>query len=59
MPCYAGIGLNVDNEKPTTCLNAVLRELSSVAYQFRREDIVAAFFNKFETFFSLFISQGE
>lgn len=54
----AGIGLNVDNEKPTTCLNAVLRELSSVAYQFRREDIVAAFFNKFETFFSLFINQG-
>ncbi|XP_034676403.1 biotin--protein ligase 2-like isoform X1 [Vitis riparia] len=54
----AGIGLNVDNEKPTTCLNAVLRELSSVAYQFRREDIVAAFFNKFETLFSLFINQG-
>ncbi|KAJ6930558.1 hypothetical protein NC652_014173 [Populus alba x Populus x berolinensis] len=23
-----GIGLNVDNEKPTTCLNAVLRELA-------------------------------
>ena len=30
----AGIGLNVDNEKPTTCLNiAVLNELSVVAYQ--------------------------
>ncbi|XP_057974886.1 biotin--protein ligase 2-like isoform X2 [Malania oleifera] len=54
----AGIGLNVDNEKPTTCLNAVMREFSSVAYSFRREDIIASFFNKFENFFHLFINQG-
>lgn len=59
MPCYTGIGLNVGNKKPTTCLNAVLQELSSVAYQFRREDILAAFFNKFETFFSLFMNEGK
>lgn len=30
---FAGIGLNVDNEKPTICLNAALRELCSTAYQ--------------------------
>ncbi|XP_050365993.1 biotin--protein ligase 2-like [Argentina anserina] len=54
----AGIGLNIDNEKPTTCLNAVLRELSSTTYRFRREEILAAFFNKFEKFNDLFINQG-
>ncbi|KAL5558348.1 hypothetical protein UlMin_034559 [Ulmus minor] len=53
-----GIGLNVDNEKPTTCLNAFLKELPVAAYQFSREDILAAFFNKFEFFFNLFIEQG-
>ncbi|KDP32755.1 hypothetical protein JCGZ_12047 [Jatropha curcas] len=54
----AGVGLNVDNEKPTTCLNAVLRELSTAADRLRREDIVAAFFNKYENLFDLFINQG-
>ncbi|KAI3419822.1 BPL/LPL catalytic domain-containing protein [Psidium guajava] len=54
----AGIGLNVDNEKPTVCLNAVLRELSIASYKFTREDILAAFFNKFENLYNLFIHQG-
>ncbi|KAI5407856.1 ATP-dependent 5'-3' DNA helicase hcs1, variant 2 [Lathyrus oleraceus] len=54
----AGIGLNVNNEKPTTSLNSVLRELSVGAYQFQREDVLAAFFNKFEKFFDLFVNQG-
>ncbi|CAL0327398.1 unnamed protein product [Lupinus luteus] len=54
----AGIGLNVNNEKPTTSLNSVLRELSVEGYQFRREDVLAAFFNKFEKFYELFINQG-
>ncbi|KAK6938455.1 LOW QUALITY PROTEIN: Biotinyl protein ligase (BPL) and lipoyl protein ligase (LPL), catalytic domain [Dillenia turbinata] len=49
-----GIGLNIDNEKPSTCLNAVLRELTSVTCQLRKEDIVAAFFNQFEILFDLF-----
>ncbi|XP_011027607.1 PREDICTED: biotin--protein ligase 2-like isoform X2 [Populus euphratica] len=53
-----GIGLNVDNEKPTTCLNAVLRELSAAACTLRREDIVSAFLNKFEIFYDLFINGG-
>ncbi|KAK2971009.1 hypothetical protein RJ640_023441 [Escallonia rubra] len=54
----SGIGLNVDNTKPSTCLNAVLQKLTSVAHQLQREDIIAAFFNKFEKLFDLFISQG-
>lgn len=55
---FAGIGLNIDNEQPTTCLNAAMRELSAITYRFRREDIMAAFFNKFEIFFDIFINQG-
>jgi len=50
--------LNVNNEKPTTSLNTVLKELSTGAYQFQREDILAAFFNKFEEFYGLFVNQG-
>lgn len=50
--------MNVNNEKPTTSLNTVLRELSVGAYQFQREDVLAAFFNKFEKFFDLFLNQG-
>lgn len=57
-PACAGIGFNVDNEKPTVCLNAVLRELSITSYKFTREDILAAFFNKFEYLYDLFIDQG-
>ncbi|KAK4274052.1 hypothetical protein QN277_017343 [Acacia crassicarpa] len=54
----AGIGINVNNEKPTTCLDMALREFSMKAYQFKREDVLAAFFNKFENFFDLFMNQG-
>nr|GMD97739.1 biotin--protein ligase 2-like isoform X2 [Ipomoea batatas] len=54
----AGIGINVDNEKPTTCLNAVLQKSTSVPNIFKREDIMAAFFNKFETFIDVFFNQG-
>ncbi|OVA08013.1 Biotin protein ligase [Macleaya cordata] len=54
----AGVGLNVDNEKPTTCLNAVLRGLTSVAFQLKREEILAAFFNRFEILFDIFLNQG-
>lgn len=59
MAVLAGIGLNVGNEKPTTCLNAVLKELSTTSNEFRREDIMAAFFNKFEMLYEIFINQGE
>lgn len=54
-----GIGLNVSNQKPTTCLNVVAHRLGWVAQPLEREDIVAAFFNKFESFYDIFISQGD
>ncbi|KAK4481281.1 hypothetical protein RD792_012166 [Penstemon davidsonii] len=54
----AGIGLNVSNEKPTTCLNAVLQRLGCVAHQLQREGILAAFFNKFESFYDILSNQG-
>ncbi|XP_011626364.1 biotin--protein ligase 2 isoform X1 [Amborella trichopoda] len=54
----AGIGLNVDNHEPTTCLNAVLQKLTSGAQCLRREHILAAFFERFEVLFDVFINQG-
>ncbi|KAJ0266086.1 Biotinyl protein ligase (BPL) and lipoyl protein ligase (LPL) [Hirschfeldia incana] len=54
-----GVGLNVDNDQPTTCLNAVLKEISPASsVLLKREEIIAAFFHKFEKFFDLFIDQG-
>ncbi|XP_062224007.1 biotin--protein ligase 2-like [Phragmites australis] len=53
-----GIGLNVDNEKPTTCLNAGLQEIKANSPRLKREDIIASFFNKFEILFEIFSNQG-
>ncbi|CAA7035041.1 unnamed protein product [Microthlaspi erraticum] len=53
-----GIGLNVDNDQPTTCLNAVLKDLSPTSDLFKREEILGAFFHKFETFFDLLMKRG-
>ncbi|XP_071722192.1 biotin--protein ligase 2-like [Rutidosis leptorrhynchoides] len=52
-----GVGLNVDNDKPATSLNAALRKLT-FGYQLRREDITSAFFNKFEHLFNIFENKG-
>lgn len=51
--------MNVNNEEPTTCLNAVLRKLSDSTCQFRREDVIAAFLNKFEILYDVFTKQGD
>ncbi|KAG7572247.1 Biotinyl protein ligase (BPL) and lipoyl protein ligase (LPL) catalytic domain [Arabidopsis suecica] len=53
-----GVGLNVDNEQPTTCLNAVLKGMSPESTLLKREEILGAFFHKFEKFFDLFMDQG-
>lgn len=55
----AGIGLNLDNDKPTTALNAALQEMTTVSHQLGREDILAAFFNNFERLFEAFLHQGD
>lgn len=56
---FVGLGLNVSNQEPTTCLNALLQKLGCAAHHLKREEIMAAFFNKFESFYDIFISQGE
>lgn len=48
----------MDNNQPTTCLNAVLKDISPASVLLKREEILAAFFHKFEKFFDLFIDQG-
>jgi biotin-(acetyl-CoA carboxylase) ligase len=50
--------LNVDNEKPTTCLNAALQEANHTSPILKREDILAYFFNKFENLFEVFLNHG-
>ncbi|XP_023766998.1 biotin--protein ligase 2 isoform X1 [Lactuca sativa] len=52
-----GVGLNVDNDKPTTSLNSELQKLNS-DYKLQREDITSTFFDKFEHFFHILIHQG-
>ncbi|XP_071697646.1 biotin--protein ligase 1, chloroplastic-like isoform X2 [Rutidosis leptorrhynchoides] len=52
-----GVGLNVDNDKPTTSLNEALRKLT-FGFQLQREDITSAFFNKFENLFNIFRNKG-
>ncbi|PHT58039.1 Biotin--protein ligase 1, chloroplastic [Capsicum baccatum] len=54
----AGVGLNVGNEKPTTSLNAVLKRVDPLSRELKREDIIADFFNKFESFYDVFLEQG-
>ncbi|KAJ4810293.1 Holocarboxylase synthetase 1 [Rhynchospora pubera] len=54
----AGVGLNVDNEKPTTCLNAVLEKMRPNCSKLTREEILASFFNKFEELFDIFLNEG-
>jgi biotin--protein ligase len=53
-----GVGLNVDNGQPTTCLNAVLKGMAPESNLLKREEILGAFFHKFEKFFDLFMDQG-
>lgn len=53
-----GIGLNVGNKKPTTCLDVLLQELVPEAPCYQREELLAAFFFKFEDLSKTFINEG-
>eukprot|EP00249_Psilotum_nudum_P020156 c27581_g1_i1 orf=432-1508(-) len=53
-----GVGLNVGNSNPTTCLDALLQELVGGTSSFRKEELLASFFGKFEELFNIFINQG-
>lgn len=51
------IGLNLDNDQPTTCLNQELKKLNSEAV-IGREELMALFFNKLESLFEVFMASG-
>lgn len=53
-----GIGLNVDNEKPTTCLNSLLQKVTTNTHLIRKEELLVAFFGKFEVLLDVFLKQG-
>ncbi|KAJ7552990.1 hypothetical protein O6H91_06G079800 [Diphasiastrum complanatum] len=53
-----GIGLNVKNQEPTTCLDSLVHEFDSDANAFSREEILAAFLWKFESLYQVFLDQG-
>ncbi|KAF3322530.1 biotin--protein ligase 2-like isoform X2 [Carex littledalei] len=54
----AGVGLNVDNHEPTTCLNVMLQKRRPNSSKLTREQILASFFNKFEDLFEIFLKEG-
>lgn len=53
-----GIGLNLDNEQPTTCLNSLLQKSTTNTHILRKEEILVAFFGKFEVLLDVFLKQG-
>ncbi|MQL88976.1 hypothetical protein Taro_021545 [Colocasia esculenta] len=55
----AGVGLNVDNEKPTLCLNSALKDANSSSHSLHKEEILASFFNNFEHLFETFLNKGD
>ena len=55
----AGIGLNVGNWEPTTCLDALMQDMVPGAPPFEREEFLALFFGKFEQLFSTFVKEGK
>jgi len=48
-----GVGLNVENEKPTTCLSACAKR------RVRKEVVLAEFFNAFESIYSQFLAGAD
>lgn len=53
-----GIGLNLDNEQPTTCLNSLLQKSTTNTHILRKEELLVAFFGKFEVLLDVFLKQG-
>lgn len=58
-PYTAGIGVNVSNRQPTTCLDALLQDLVVDAPSFGKEELLACFFKSFEDLFRIFLDQGK
>lgn len=58
-PYTAGIGVNVSNRQPTTCLDALLQDLVVDAPTFGKEELLACFFKRFEDLFRIFLDEGK
>lgn len=52
-----GIGLNLDNEKPTTCLNSLLQKSTTNTHILRKEELLVVFFGKFKVLLDVFLKQ--
>lgn len=55
----SGIGMNISNQKPTTCLVDMLREkYGNNAPEIFKEDFLAKYFNIFEPMYRIFREEG-
>ncbi|KAL2634002.1 hypothetical protein R1flu_005481 [Riccia fluitans] len=53
-----GVGLNVGNRKPTTCLDALIQELDPRAVNLRQEELLASIMSRFEELNETFCTDG-
>ncbi|KAL3687597.1 hypothetical protein R1sor_013906 [Riccia sorocarpa] len=53
-----GVGLNVGNRKPTTCLDALIQELDPRAANLRQEELLAFIMSRFEELNGTFSTDG-
>ncbi|KAF8362138.1 bpl-1 [Pristionchus pacificus] len=54
-----GIGINVSNSLPTTCLNDMLPDNSPESANFSIEEVIAMTMNKFEYFVNVYENKGQ
>ncbi|KAG0558408.1 hypothetical protein KC19_10G026200 [Ceratodon purpureus] len=53
-----GVGLNVGNRQPTTCLDALLEGINEKAPSLAKDELLAAIISQFEFLFEVFCAQG-
>lgn len=58
----SGVGINLWNNKPTTCINAMIEEFNKINHTsipfISSEEMLSMVMNKFETFYDIFKIQG-
>uniref|UniRef100_A0A7S4HNG7 BPL/LPL catalytic domain-containing protein n=1 Tax=Vannella robusta TaxID=1487602 RepID=A0A7S4HNG7_9EUKA len=54
----SGVGINVSNCEPTTCINQLLQNANIKNLEFSRETVLAEFCNSFESMFETFRIEG-
>lgn len=58
MALIIGCGINVSNDRPTTCLNSVLSKVSDLDDLFTQENVLAEFMNTLEPMYTSFLHSG-